>query len=107
VVNKVSLNSSTLFWNIEIRNRGNGDAAASKTELNQPPGSERRIDTPPIKAGDTVTVTAECPYGSIGEATVRADADDDVAESDENNNTSDPVHGGIQGGDGKYRCRYP
>jgi CARDB len=108
VVRKLSLDGSTLVWNIEIRNRGNGDAPASKTGLTQPTGSdERQIDTPPIKAGDSVTVTAQCPFGTIGKAKARADANNDVTESDEGNNNSDQVTGGIQGGDGESRCRFP
>jgi len=103
VVRKVALDSSTLVWNIEIRNRGNGDAPASKTGLTSPPGSdERRIDTPPIGAGDSVTVTAECPYGSIGKAAVRADAKNDVQESDEGNNGAESPESGVNG-----RCRFP
>ena len=97
------MDGSTLVWNIEIRNRGNGDAPASKTGLTQPAGSEeRRIDTPPIQAGDSVTVTAQCPFGTTGKATVRADAGSDVAESDEGNNTAESELSGVEG-----RCRFP
>jgi len=107
VIRKLFLDMSNLTWNIVIRNDGDADAPATKTGFTQPKGSdERRIDTPPIEAGDSVTVTAECPYGSIGEAKARADAGDKVDEKDEDNN-GESAKGGLQGDDGEFRCRYP
>jgi hypothetical protein len=107
VIRKFSLNTSTLTWNIVIRNDGDADAPASKTGLTQPKGTdERRIDTPPIKAGDSVTVTSQCEYGSVGEARARADAGNKIDEKDEDNNNASAT-GGLKGDDGVFRCRLP
>jgi hypothetical protein len=59
------------------------------------------LDTPPLAAGQRVTLKRECPYGQLGQATARADVTGIVDESDETNNETSGA-GGTAG-----RCRYP
>jgi hypothetical protein len=104
VIDRIYVDSARGWaWYIEVRNAGNASAPASRTGITQPDVAERLIDTPPLAAGESVTVTIECPYGSLGEATVRADATNGVDESNEaNNERATDRQWGTNG-----RCRYP
>lgn len=90
-------------WNITLRNAGEASAAASQTGISRAGGAEVLVATPALAPGASVTVKTECPYGSLTNATARADATDVVAESNEVNNTRAAEPGGGTGG----RCRYP
>jgi hypothetical protein len=104
VVDRVYLQSEAGWeWNVDVRNAGTADAPATQTSVTLAAGGEVPVATPALAAGATTTVKTECPYGSIADATARADATGAVDEADETNNerASDP--GGGTGG----RCRYP
>ena len=91
-------------WNVDVRNAGQATAAASSTGLKRSCClDELLIATPQLAPGESVTVTAECPQGSMAQATARADATNVVPEMDEDNNQRASVPG--EGVDG--RCRYP
>jgi CARDB protein len=86
-----------------VKNAGNGDAGWSKLAISQPAGSaERFVDTPPIPAGSSTIVSADCPYGTVAQATIRVDSTNALAESNEDNNYFDT---GLRGTGG--RCRLP
>ena len=89
-------------WNIEVRNAGNADAPATRTGITQPNLNEMLIETPELKPGQSVTVKTQCPYGSLGDATARADSTKVVDESNEDNNERSVSSLGTSG-----RCRYP
>ncbi len=89
-------------WNVVVRNEGAGTAPAAQTGLSRAGGPELLLATPALAPGESVTVQAECPYGSLGNATARADAEGVIAEENEDNNSLSYTGGGTGG-----RCRYP
>ncbi len=104
VVDRVyAASEESWMWVVDVRNAGYGAAPASQTGLTRFGADEALIDTPALAPGESATVKTACPYGSIAEATARADAAGAVDESDEGNNdgASQPPQG--VGG----RCRYP
>jgi hypothetical protein len=102
VIDQVSLSSDLLQWHVVVRNAGSADAPATQTGIAQPGVPEVLVGTPALAAGATAEVISQCPYGSIADATVRADAGGAVAEADETDNGGDSGPLGITG-----RCLYP
>ena len=103
MIGNVYLTSATGWtWNIVVSNAGVADAGVSQTRLVTASGLTVFLDTPALAAGDSVTLTTECPYGSIGQATATADATEVLQESDETNNVFTSELDGTVG-----RCRYP
>ncbi len=101
VVDRVYLTNDPRWeWNVDVRNAGAGAAPASRTGLTSP-AFDDTLETPPLAAGQSVTLKRECPYGQLGQATARADVTGIVDESDETNNQASGS-GGTAG-----RCRYP
>jgi len=104
VIDRVFLTSANGWeWNVVVRNAESAAAGASLTGISRAGGPEVLLETPALAPGASVTVKTECYYGSLADATARADATDAVAESDETNNARASDPGGGTGG----RCRYP
>ena len=103
VIERVYINSDE-GWKIyaDVRNVGEADAAASKTEIIQEGQDPVQVDTPPLLPGEMTTLSIECVYAGPDSAIARADATGLVAESDEGNNQGSVSGGGISGA-----CRYP
>ncbi|WP_135855385.1 NosD domain-containing protein [Halorussus salinus] len=70
----------------EVRNTG--DTAAEESNLTVQSGAEtlRSVELPPVPVGETVTGTATVTVDETGLLSVSADADDALAEFDEENN---------------------
>ena len=89
----------------EVRNAGSADAPATMTRfLSTEPGQfDVLVATPALAAGQTTTVRLDRQYGQYNGASVTADGNGQVAESDEANNSASGA--GTPSTNG--RCRYP
>lgn len=101
MIDGLFVSGDLLEWNIAVHNVGEADAGATRTALTQG-ATTTLLDTPPLAAGASATVKLTCPYGSLGDATAQADAQNAVDESNEDNNGASATGQGTGG-----RCRYP
>ena len=103
MIDTIYLTSATGWeWKVVVRNVGNAGAGASVTGVTRA-GQEVLVGTPALAPGASVTVRTECPYGSLANATARADATNVLAESNEADNNGASAPGGGTNG----RCRHP